>query len=187
MPALRLDCDPFVSLFCDELWIAPRGILDEVDLKAASSEKTRGKNFVSGSLKLAHVSEASENRARRFECMGKLIEIIREHLQRAHLARNWSSHKSIGIVRILIFPQLLIAGIAPPQDDVPLSKRFSHFCIEPILAEEPKQVVQLEIVKAFSEWPRVNIFPNGAELLVAVHGLDLRSADKTIVAGQHSL
>jgi hypothetical protein len=70
MPALRLDCYPFVSLFCDELWIALGGVLDEVDLKAASSEETRGKNFVSGSLKLAHLSKASENRARRFECMG---------------------------------------------------------------------------------------------------------------------
>ena len=92
MPALRLDCYPLVSLFCDELWIALGGVLDEVDLKAASSEETCGKNFVSGSLKLAHVSKASENRARRFECMGKLIEIIREHLQRAHLARHRSSH-----------------------------------------------------------------------------------------------
>src|SRR5689334_13702843 len=36
--ALRLNCYPFVSLFCDELWIALRGVLDEVDLKAASSE-----------------------------------------------------------------------------------------------------------------------------------------------------
>lgn len=39
--------------------------------------------------------------------MGKLIEIIREHLQRAHLARHRSSHKGIGIARILIFPQML--------------------------------------------------------------------------------
>src|SRR5258708_10891098 len=48
MSALRLDRDPFVSLLRDELWIAFRGVLDEVDLKAASSEETSGKNFVSG-------------------------------------------------------------------------------------------------------------------------------------------
>jgi hypothetical protein len=69
--------------------------------------------------------------------MGKLIEIIREHLQRTDLARHGSSDKGIGIVRILIFPQLLVAAVAPPQDDVPLRKRFSHFRIEPILAEQP--------------------------------------------------
>jgi hypothetical protein len=31
MPALRLDCYPLVSLFCDELWIALGGVLDEVE------------------------------------------------------------------------------------------------------------------------------------------------------------
>src|SRR5690348_6787365 len=35
MPALCLDCHPFVSLLCNELWIALRGVLNKVDLKAA--------------------------------------------------------------------------------------------------------------------------------------------------------
>src|SRR5262249_900479 len=77
VPALRLDSDPFVSLSRDELWIAPRRVLDEVDLEAAPSEEARGKNFVSGSLKLAHVPKTGKNRTRRFEGMGKLVEIIR--------------------------------------------------------------------------------------------------------------
>jgi hypothetical protein len=118
--------------------------------------------------------------------MSKLVEIIREHLQRAHLTRHRSSHKGVRIIRILISSQLLVAAVAPAQDNVPLRKRFSHFRIEPILAEQPEQVVQLEIVKAFSEWSSVEISSNRAELLVAEHGLDLRSAHKTIFARQHS-
>src|SRR6185437_10657814 len=124
MSAFRLYCDPLGSLFRNKLRVSLRSIFDEIDLEAASSKETCGQNFVSRSLKLTHVAEARENLARRFERVCKLVKIIGEHMERAHLTRHRSSHESLGIVRILILPKLVITMIAPPKDYMTVFERL---------------------------------------------------------------
>ena len=88
---------------------------------------------------------------------------------------------------ILVLPKMLVALVAPFQNDVAIRKRLGLLRVEPILTEQPEQVVQLKIVKAFSQRSLVELISHCAELIVAKSGLDLRSADQTRFAGQHSL
>src|SRR5882672_531331 len=183
----RLDGYPLAVFFRDELWIAPRRVFDERDFKAAPGEETRGQNLVTRSLKLTHIAEASKDLARRFERVRQLIEIVSKDVERAHFARYGCSHKSLGIVRVLIFPKLVVALVAPLQDDMAILKRLLHFSVEPILPEQPEKMIQLKIVEALFERPPVERFPDCAELVLSNGGLDLGSAYQALgITSEHS-
>jgi hypothetical protein len=112
MPALRLDGDPLGIFLGDEFGVSLGTVLDEFDFEPASRKQACRQNLVSRSLELPKIAETRENLAWRFKCVCQLVEIIRKHMKRAHRAGQRSSHKALGIFRILMFPQPLVALVA---------------------------------------------------------------------------